>query len=75
MLIFNALEAVHHAVAQWFERTPRVRSDGPRHLGIIGDDYRICNHKKKKKSASCVRSSLLSCVFHAGGDVGGREAM
>ena len=48
LLVFNALEAVHYAVAQWLERTPRVRADGPRHLGIIGDDYRVCNHKEKK---------------------------
>ena len=73
MLIFNALEAVHHAVAQWLERTPHVRADGPRHLGIIGDDYRVCNHKKKI-SIACTFLTL-SYVFDARGEVGGYEAM
>ena len=65
----HALEAVHHALAQRLERTPRVRADGPRHLGVIGDDYRIYK-KIKVISVVSLRSSPphLSFCLHTGGE-------
>ena len=45
----HALEALHHPLAQRFERTPRVCTDGPFHLCVIGDYYHI---KKKNQRRS-----------------------
>ena len=34
----HSLEASHHTLTQLFERVPRLRTDGPRHLCIIRND-------------------------------------
>ena len=60
----HALEALHHPLAQRFERTPRVCTDGPFHLCVIGDYY----HIMKKKKISVV---VFCFIFHAGGEAKG----
>ena len=59
----RVLEALYHAIAQRLQRVPRVRADGPRHLGVIRDDYRV---RKKKKGQYRLSLAHRACLGGGG---------